>query len=314
MTNVKMISMTFIALLIFLVGSANAGGVLYAGTDEEEFNQPNDNTSDRIGKFTTNGANVLGGAIIVTPEHVNGMTVIGDQLITGTVGTRATTAIDGQTLRTRDLSCVQQSSDVADLLTTQFNEDMAFDGTFLWHAHFTDTTSGQIRKLDPNNLGGTAIDVFNLPFGVVGMTFAAGELWITDWAGQEVGTWEPNVFTPKFSTAFLGNAGGLAFDPIDNVLWVGTQGGDVTPFNLDGVQLGPSFMPFGPINDTVDGLAFSTGCGAFPCGNNDNKVLLCHAPPGNPGNAHTICISPNAVDAHLQNHPDDHCGPCDMDR
>ena len=51
-------------------------------------------------------------------------------------------------------------------------------------------------------------------------------------------------------------------------------------------------------------------CSDFPCGNNDNKVLLCHVPPGNPANAHTICISPNAVAAHLENHEGDHCGPC----
>ena len=51
-------------------------------------------------------------------------------------------------------------------------------------------------------------------------------------------------------------------------------------------------------------------CSAFPCGNNGNKVLLCHVPPGSPENEHTICISPDAVPAHLANHPGDHCGPC----
>ena len=51
-------------------------------------------------------------------------------------------------------------------------------------------------------------------------------------------------------------------------------------------------------------------CSNFPCGNNDNKVLLCHVPPGNPENAHTICISPNAVAAHIEHHEGDHCGPC----
>ncbi len=54
-------------------------------------------------------------------------------------------------------------------------------------------------------------------------------------------------------------------------------------------------------------------CSGFPCGNNDQKVLLCHVPPGNPDNEHTICISPNAVAAHLENHEGDHCGPCDDD-
>lgn len=35
------------------------------------------------------------------------------------------------------------------------------------------------------------------------------------------------------------------------------------------------------------------------CGNNGNKVLICHIPPGNPDNAFSICISPSAVPAHL---------------
>jgi hypothetical protein len=42
------------------------------------------------------------------------------------------------------------------------------------------------------------------------------------------------------------------------------------------------------------------------CGNNNNKVTLCH-------NCNTICIDASAVPAHLANHPKDHlgsCGPC----
>jgi hypothetical protein len=30
-----------------------------------------------------------------------------------------------------------------------------------------------------------------------------------------------------------------------------------------------------------------------------NKVLICHVPPGNPGNSQTLCISENAIPAHL---------------
>ena len=48
-------------------------------------------------------------------------------------------------------------------------------------------------------------------------------------------------------------------------------------------------------------------CSNFPC--KKNKVEICHIPPGNPSNAHTICISANAVPAHLANHAD-YCGPC----
>ena len=38
----------------------------------------------------------------------------------------------------------------------------------------------------------------------------------------------------------------------------------------------------------------------------DGKVDICHIPPGNPANAHTISVSENAVDAHL-NHGDTAC-------
>jgi len=39
------------------------------------------------------------------------------------------------------------------------------------------------------------------------------------------------------------------------------------------------------------------------------KVDVCHIPPGNPENAHTITISENAVAAHLEH--GDHIGPCE---
>lgn len=44
------------------------------------------------------------------------------------------------------------------------------------------------------------------------------------------------------------------------------------------------------------------------CGNNNNKVLVCHIPPGNNSKAHTICISPNAVPSHLAHGC--YVGPC----
>jgi hypothetical protein len=39
------------------------------------------------------------------------------------------------------------------------------------------------------------------------------------------------------------------------------------------------------------------------------KTTICHVPPGNPDNAHTITIGNSAVEAHFRNH-DDYCGPC----
>jgi len=47
-------------------------------------------------------------------------------------------------------------------------------------------------------------------------------------------------------------------------------------------------------------------------GTNGSKVYVCHVPPGNPGNAHTLSISVNAVPAHLGNHAGDRLGSCDQ--
>ncbi|MEX0813853.1 MAG: T9SS type A sorting domain-containing protein [Chitinophagales bacterium] len=66
--------------------------------------------------------------------------------------------------------------------------------------------------------------------------------------------------------------------------------------------------------DTVDtdyivSITDSNGCTASDtvsvtvvdvrCGNNNDKVLICHVPPGNPANAHSICVGAPAVPAHL---------------
>ena len=40
-----------------------------------------------------------------------------------------------------------------------------------------------------------------------------------------------------------------------------------------------------------------------------HKVAICHVPPGNPANAHTIVISKNALETHLDRH-NDYIGMC----
>jgi len=39
------------------------------------------------------------------------------------------------------------------------------------------------------------------------------------------------------------------------------------------------------------------------------KTTICHIPPGNPANAHTLCVGNAAVPAHVENHHDT-LGPC----
>jgi hypothetical protein len=48
------------------------------------------------------------------------------------------------------------------------------------------------------------------------------------------------------------------------------------------------------------------------CGHNGDKIILCHVPPGNPGNPQTICVSASAIPSHLANHPGDCVGPCSL--
>ncbi len=64
----------------------------------------------------------------------------------------------------------------------------------------------------------------------------------------------------------------------------------------------------------VDNFVFNGIGPDFPqqwlCGNNNNKVKVCHVPAGNPANAHTICVSENAVSKHVGKHEEDYLGEC----
>lgn len=42
----------------------------------------------------------------------------------------------------------------------------------------------------------------------------------------------------------------------------------------------------------------------------DGKITICHCPPGNPNNCHSITISVNAWYAHFENHTGDYIGSC----
>lgn len=56
-----------------------------------------------------------------------------------------------------------------------------------------------------------------------------------------------------------------------------------------------------------------TGPNGEPTCANPKKELICHIPPGNPANAHTICVSDHAVATHTSHHGDTigPCGPAD---
>lgn len=66
------------------------------------------------------------------------------------------------------------------------------------------------------------------------------------------------------------------------------------------------------VASTADDTAFMTGTEESaitgPNGDklceNPKKELICHIPPGNPANAHTICVSKHAVETHTSHHGD----------
>ena len=82
--------------------------------------------------------------------------------------------------------------------------------------------------------------------------------------------------------------------------------------DLDG---NPRFVDDPNTDDTGFGDPPIVDMGAYefqdPCADDDGdgRVAICHVPPGNPDNTHTITVSINAVPAHLAH--GDYCGPCE---
>lgn len=56
-------------------------------------------------------------------------------------------------------------------------------------------------------------------------------------------------------------------------------------------------------------VAFSAQAPVASADPKDHKVVICHIPPGNPDNQHTIVVDYHAVPAHLAH--GDFLGPCD---
>jgi len=61
---------------------------------------------------------------------------------------------------------------------------------------------------------------------------------------------------------------------------------------------------------TVKAQTATTTDTDFTAASDPDKCTICHVPPGNPPNAHTLVIGCSAVQAHLTNHPGDCLGPC----
>lgn len=83
------------------------------------------------------------------------------------------------------------------------------------------------------------------------------------------------------------------------------------PENPQTITIGASAVPHHLEEHEGDSLGPCADDPSPPDDQYEDKVLICHIPPGNPENAHTIRVSENAVPAHLA-HGDTE-GPCPGD-
>jgi len=225
-------------LTLALFSTGTLAGTLFVGTDNEE--------------FTNSGTSVLVKATVAGPTFISQINIPLNFNLNGLgdgPGFLYAGEPDANTLRTIDYDGNVLTTVSGGFPNSCCNEEMQFSGGKLYHAHWADN----IQQIDP--VTGAVIQTFNIS-QVVGMALVGNQLWITNWAARQVGTWDPatNIFSPVFTVPDL--AGALAFDPDSDILWVGQAGGLVAPYSLAGVLLGPGFKPFGDISNTIDGLTF----------------------------------------------------------
>jgi hypothetical protein len=228
------------AVMASIPATSAMAGTLFVGSDSRTFDGV---LPDVLGVVTTNGANFVSQVNHDTTFHINGMTDVSGQnfLYAGDPF--------GGVINKVSYTGALLGSVASPIATGCCNEDMIWTGSALYHAQFNDG----IQLIDVTT--GNVLSDQPMP-DVVGMSYVGGDIWISQWAGRTVGIWNPvtDAYTPMFSTP--DNAGGLAYDRINHVMWVGMEGGSVVPYTLAGVQINAGFQPFGPTPDTIDGLAY----------------------------------------------------------
>jgi PEP-CTERM motif len=249
-------SSAVVLALLFCTHEARAG-TLFVGSDTEDFSGVPSAAfpTDRLVKATVTGAVFnsqitipLGNLPTGAPILLNGLADGGGFLYAGTPSQNLLERLDfdGNLIGFINAPGIPNGGCC--------NEEMllvpqAGGGANFYHVHYSDA----ITQIDP--VTGALIATF-AQSDVVGMALVGNTIWISKWLERQVGTWDPstNTFTPVFSTPT--NAGALAYDPDNSIMWVGRQGGTVEPYDLTGVLLGGGFQPFGDIPDTIDGLTF----------------------------------------------------------
>jgi hypothetical protein len=257
----RVIGVTFLLLQLAVAQPTHpaAQARLFCGTDATGFSGEN----GQIAIVPVSGSSVVGRIVVFDLSFpLNGISNFRSGLIAGQPET--VSAAVGDTLRELALTALVQPPQLTLTIapgTNSFSPTCCEEQMvvfppgptgLLYHAHYGDV----IQQIVLDSNGESEVKATYQQPDVVGMATDGVSLWISNWDGRQVGTWDPktNIFTPLFSTP--GNAGALAWDVANGVLWVGMDGGSVIPYNSVGQQLGPGFMPFGAIGGTVDGLAF----------------------------------------------------------
>src|SRR6185437_3475598 len=205
--------------LVCLSGTSFAGLTLYMGAGG----------ANLIGIVQTNGASAGSVQVINTSYAANGIAAGNGLLYVGDPETN--------TLRTINPAGSSTGTVTGGFPSGCCGESMYYDGTFLWHVHYSSGSAGEIEKLNPTT--GTVITAYQQPT-MVGITSINGTFWISQWDTGDVGTWNPgtNTFTPVFNTGGESFPGGLAYDPVANILWIGNgDTNSVVPYTLTGTPL-----------------------------------------------------------------------------
>ncbi len=237
----KYIAALAIAMTIPAFSAGATAGKLFVGADVRSFNNT---LPDILGVVSVSGAAFVSQTNYNTTFHINGLTDVSGQNFL-----YAGDPFSGKINKVSYTGSLLGSISVPGIQTGCCNEDMIWTGTSLYHGQF----GNGIQRIDITT--GAILSNQSQP-DVVGMSYVGGKIWITHWGARQVGIWDPvtNVFTAQFSTP--NNAGGLAYDAADHILWVGMEGGSIVPYSLTGTALNGGFRPFGGITDTIDGLAF----------------------------------------------------------
>jgi hypothetical protein len=145
-------------------------------------------------------------------------------------------------------------------------EDMTFDGQLIWRAGIIGPAESPIiTKIDPvTHISSTG---FTVPFQALGIAWDGSGFWIAEFVFNGLVQRFDTAGNPtgqSFHTTINGTNGGVAFDPTDNTLYIGTFN-KVFHYTTTGTLLGSFTIPGGD-GRFVDGLEFEGTLGGVPAG------------------------------------------------